>query len=359
VLASCHCAQINEQLTYRCGQAGECEPGRVCDGTWCVPMANAGGSATSGGGGGASGGSAGGACTPTKRCDADDCGSIGDDGCGAMLDCGGCVFPAVCGALEPNKCACVRADAGSQVCPQPVAGQTACGTRTIDNCGTFETFTCGGACPAGSPCVENICCSPPTEAELCASALFECGRGEVIDRCGTRRFIGCGGCGAGEQCIAVEHGSACVTTMASCVPENEFEFCEARGANCGAVSGMDRCGAMRMNVVCGGACDAGGCSSTTPNQCTCQPALSGCSVAAHCCGGLECGRAGLCCAGNQQPCDDDAFCCGGNTFCQQGRCCNGPGVACTSGTECCSGRCLADGGCDAVDAGNTWDGGEL
>ncbi len=349
VVSSCRCARLDDGLIYRCGPNGECEPGHVCELGLCV---------TGFDGGEDAGADAG--CTPTRRCEPGTCGVLADDGCGNTLDCADCELPLRCGAVEPNRCGCVKLDAGSLTCPLPVAGQRACGTKTLDNCGTLETFACGDpTCPNGGVCVENICCDPVPDLELCSATTgFVCGRAEVIDRCGTHRVFGCPSCGAGEQCVYGDFGSTCVTAMA-CEPENDFELCNRLGANCGALSALDRCGAMRTGVVCGGDCDAGSCTSTLPNQCTCQPLLAGCAVQAHCCAGLECGAAGLCCVGIGAACDDDSQCCGGQAFCQQLRCCYGPGVACSKADACCSGVCGADGGCEAVDAGHTWDGGEL
>ncbi|MBL8954720.1 MAG: hypothetical protein JNK82_28340 [Myxococcaceae bacterium] len=321
MLTSCRLATFDETLTYRCGPAGECEAGLVCRDGFCeVPgiVEDAG-------------------CVP-HGCFPDDCSAQVDDGCGGVIDCGPCMTGLVCGALRPNKCDCVKADAGAQVCQQPGPGQLGCGTKAHDNCGTVETFTCGGDCPGNMRCFENVCCLPPTEAELCTSAHFGCGRGEVIDRCGVRRVLDCGLCGMGQRCHADDVGSQCVPSTSMCEAENDPELCDARGANCGTVSTVDRCGVART-VSCGGACDAGACTSSQPNQCACQPLRAGCMLASQCCTGLLCSAAGLCCVGDGQACGDDADCCGSGS-CELGICCAGSS-------------------CHRSDGGSTWDGGEL
>ena len=324
---------------------GECEEERLCVGGLCLAP-DAGMDVDAG-------------CVPTRGCSFAECGPIGvDDGCGNLLDCGGCETGFTCGLLVPNRCGCIPFDAGTQVCPKADAGIAMCGSITLNNCGTFETFVCGPAtCDTGFECAENLCCSPPSDAQLCATSRFECGRGVAIDACGTRRELDCGACtGLGERCVATEEGSVCVTPV--CSPQSAADFCNRHGANCGALTAMDNCGQLRFDVPCGDACDAGECTSTQPNQCVCQGVLSGCDHPGQCCTGLTCGTANLCCVKPADACTDDSDCCG-TSWCSQGACCVGTGAACTRGQECCSGVCGSDGGCEYVDAGSTWDGGEL
>lgn len=348
-VSSCRCAELTPGLVYPCGEAGECEPGFSCVGGWCVDSD-----------GGFDDGGVDAGCVPTRTCTREECGVVAsDDGCGNPLDCGGCDLPFSCGLLVPNRCGCTPFDAGSQVCPKADAGVGMCGEITVNNCGVFETFVCGPpTCATGFECTDNICCFPPSEAQLCQNAHFQCGRGVVIDSCGTRREIDCGGCTTpGFRCIPTEEGSMCVSPV--CTPEENAEFCSSHGANCGTLSAVDNCGALRVNVSCGGSCDAGTCTSTQPNQCVCQGVLEGCRNPAQCCTGLTCGTANLCCVALGNSCTDDSDCCG-TSWCSQGACCGGTGAACTTNQQCCSGICGNDGGCEYVDAGvSEWDGGEL
>ena len=109
-----------------------------------------------------------GPCTALRCADLDrPCGEI-DDGCGGVLDCGGCEAPLECGAREPNVC-----DAPDECTPECVEGELACGD---DSCGG----SCG-SCPderwdchdTGVCCIRaNESCQPLLEGCNCCPGLF-------------------------------------------------------------------------------------------------------------------------------------------------------------------------------------------
>jgi hypothetical protein len=119
------------------------------------------------------------------------CGSIGD-GCGNVLDCGGCPAPQSCGAGGiANQC-------GVPPCTPRTCAQAgaACGA-VGDGCG--GVLQCGG-CAAPAGCggggTPNQCGTPGCTPRTCAQAGATCG--PVGDGCGG--IIQCGTCTAPNIC---------------------------------------------------------------------------------------------------------------------------------------------------------------
>lgn len=238
-----------------------------------------GGSAGTGGSGGVgTGGSGGGGkgepCTPTT-CAAEgaECGWI-FDGCGEILDCGGCPEGGECGRHQANRCGACEPRTCADVAEQ---GKTACGLHD-DGCG--GTLDCGG-CPQGQVCgdgTRNLCVEGSeggdigvickTREEACAGEGVECG--PVGDGCGG--LIDCGTCTAPDTCGGAGVPGQCGQPPA-CVPKT----CAELGYECGMA--VDNCGNA---IDCG--------SLTCPEG--------------EVCGGDGANRCGKGGSGNQDRCDD-------------------------------------------------------
>jgi hypothetical protein len=117
------------------------------------------------------------------------CGPV-SDGCGGILNCGGCNSPQVCNA-STNTC-CNETTCAAQ-------GAT-CGTVNA-GCGPEFVLTCG-TCGAGQGCSSNHCVTCPSNA--CSLQGAQCGT--ITDpTCGVTT---CGTCGAGTHCDATNHCAA-------------------------------------------------------------------------------------------------------------------------------------------------------
>ncbi|MCB9740173.1 MAG: hypothetical protein H6747_12985 [Deltaproteobacteria bacterium] len=248
-------------------------------------------------------------CTPKS------CGDLGygcgtaDDGCGKVLDCGGCPTDKVCGG--DHQC-------GDKPCAPKTCKDlaVACGPAS-DGC--EKTLDCGG-CGSGQLCDKGQCiCKPKT----CADVGAVCG--EASDGCG--KTLQCGDCQAGQSCTAGQ----CL-----CKPKT----CEGLGVSCGTPSdGCGKtlqCGSCGDGKVCGpqGSCDC------APKSCSDQALL--CGVGSDSCGkALDCGtcEAGKLCEAGACVCKpktcselgcgthDDG--CGKTLDC--GACKGGCGQACPTG----------------------------
>jgi hypothetical protein len=183
------CAQQN----ITCGPAGDgC--GRLLDcGSCQLP-------ATCGGGGvpGQCGAPDAATCKPQTCTDQHlGCGLAGD-GCGNQLDCGSCPTGQACGGGGvPGQCG--APDGGSCVPTTCVSQGIGCGP-TGDGCGNL--IQCGG-CPTGQTCggagVSGQCGTPPQNqcvALTCAQQGFNCG--PAGDGCG--HLLQCGTCSGGATC---------------------------------------------------------------------------------------------------------------------------------------------------------------
>lgn len=119
-------------------QCGTCPVGQTC------------------GGGGPNKCGTGVSCTP-RSCNSVNaqCGTIGD-GCGGVLDCGTCTAPATCGVVNgvPNRCGTNNGGCNKLTC----ASQNAACGPTSDGCG--GVLDCGG-CLSGYQCQANQCVELP------------------------------------------------------------------------------------------------------------------------------------------------------------------------------------------------------
>ncbi len=211
-----------------CGLALDCSRfgGEICD-------ADAGESC---GGGGVPAACGKPACTPKNRGQAcagsgasRSCGKV-SNGCGQLIDCGGCAGDQVCGLASANLCGEVP------IC-KPVPVTTACAGKcgtVADGCG--HSYSCTGAnggvtckgnayCGANAP---NSCGVPPSTCtpKTCAALGHSCGL--ASDGCGgiLNCWGGCapgnascvGACGEAQACLAGASGGSqsCVNGTGGC-----------------------------------------------------------------------------------------------------------------------------------------------
>lgn len=126
-------------------------------------------------------------CRPAS-CEAGACGMQGD-GCGGVITCGTCAAGETCGGGGPNRC-------GPGACQPRTCAELGASCGAISN-GCGATIDCG-SCPSGQACgtaQPNQCgaaCKPVT----CAQVLAQCGT--VSDGCGQQ--LDCGGCQSGLSC---------------------------------------------------------------------------------------------------------------------------------------------------------------
>jgi hypothetical protein len=282
-------------------QCGDCPAGLFCGG---------GGSSKCGNGqtdGGVS------LCTPKSCADIGaHCGKQGD-GCGNVIDCGGCTAPAYCGGGGSNVCGQGGPDGGSNCTPKSCTDLNAhCGVQG-DGCG--NTINCG-ACTAPAFCGgggTNVCGQggadggSPCTSKTCGQLNAACG--QQGDGCGNT--ISCGTCNAPAFCGGGgvnQCGQGGSDGGSTCAPKN----CAQLGAGCG-IQG-DGCG----NTVNCGTCTAPAfCGGNGTNQCGQGGADGGSPCVSKTCAqlGATCGTQGDGC-GNPLDCGTcaaPAFCGGGGT----------------------------------------------
>ncbi len=309
-----------------------------------------------------------GACAPA--CPADrQCGKA-FDGCGNLVDCGGCGDGAEChqgqccpsaeslcaaqdlecgGTFDPvcqRAVACGSCAGGAVCAPDGSGGTTCCASTACEDqgrtCGSALDTTCGifglfvdcGTCPGGELCTGGGSCCEPTVCEqtglTCGSAFdFTCGA-----------WVDCGTCGDAQTCI---DGSCCAATV-----------CQDEG-RCGFTYD-ERCGTW---VDCGGCGDGQLCDNfvdgtcCTPTACqdqgrTCGPVFD-CGIHLVTCGACECDEtcdaSGSCCQpltceALERACGSVEDGCGGAIWC--GGCADGE--ACTAAGECCRPRTCEEAG---------------
>jgi hypothetical protein len=228
-------------------------------------------------------------CRP-QQCTPATCASLGfncgdhADGCGGIArdaqgeeGCGDCTGNQRCGLGGPGLC-------GSASCP-PIDIADACDTDSCglvsDGCGgTLDCGPCepGEVCGGGGPnvCGEGSCAQIP-KAEACMG--FNCGL--VSDGCGGTHD--CGECTPPDSCGG--GGMPNVCGHPACVPFTKEEAC--MDLECGWVS--DGCGGA---INCGTCPDGSVCGGAGPNLCGDVCAPTSCTAE-----GAECGKIGDDCGG--------------------------------------------------------------
>ena len=222
---SCHA------LGYTCGKnADGCGALVDCGGCSGNDYCGGGGFSRCGAGDGGVTGD-GGVCAPKTCADLGLTCGLNADGCGGVIDCGACAAPALCGASGFSRCGGPSSPDGG---PAPACVPATCASLHA-SCGSSGDG-CGGVLDCGS----------------CASPAF----------CGGGGFSVCGG----------SNGSA---PAPACVPAT----CKKLGVDCGPAG--DGCGNLLQCGTCGGAdvCGGGGtpgaCGHTCTGLCTQQVACTG------------------------------------------------------------------------------------
>lgn len=283
-------------------------------------------------------------CTPAT------CSSLGfncgqhADGCGGIArnsqgieGCGTCSAGQTCGLGGPGLC-------GGSNC-SPIPGPTACAGK---NCGSVSngcggTYVCG-TCPdpqvcggAGTP---NVCgngtCSPIPKATACANK--NCG--QASDGCGGS--YDCGTCVAPDTCGGGGQANVCGHPV--CTPSTKAQACA--GKQCGWASdgcgGAIQCGTCPNGGVCGGAGPNQCGSSCTPTSCAAEGAQCG-AISDECGSTLNCGNCPsgqTCGAAGPNKCGSGPSCTP-RTCAQAGAQCGLIGDGCNGVLDC--GGCTAPG----------------
>jgi hypothetical protein len=255
------------------------------------------------------------------------------DGCGGLIDCGGCPTGQTCGAGGFSVCGDASmsgdgsmSDGGTFACVPSTCqslsytcgkngdgcgGILDCGTcSSPDRCGGGGFSKCGsftGTSDAGSLCTPTTClslgydCGPAADS---CGGLLQCGTCAAPETCGGGGFSKCGlppGIGPDGGPVSL------------CTPTT----CPALGYNCGAAAdgcgGLLQCGSCTAPQTCGSGgfskCglppgigpDGGPLVSCTPTTCSalgynCGPASDGCGTLLQCgtCTGSQvCGAGGF------------------------------------------------------------------
>lgn len=180
-----------------------------------------------------------------------------------------------------------------------VSGTDVCGNpKNVANCGScYSPRTCGGA---GTP---NQCGCGQTDAEFCSARGATCGQVSGYDSCSIYRTAACGSCSSPQTCNGAN--------MCVCVAESDAALCSRLSKTCGAMTAVDNCGTSRSVSSCGTCstanttCGGGG----TPNVCGCTPESAaalcqrlgkncGTITATDNCGGARTAACGTCAAGS-------------------------------------------------------------
>ena len=305
-------------LSLTLGMAG-CGSNPMSSSSTDTPAGGSGGDAPSAGSGGdapsAGGGSGGGNGCQALTCAAQgkNCGDL-PDGCGGVLDCGGCSGGSICGLLTANVCTspaelCLRLPS-ADVCSgkecgldgDGCGGTYPCGTCTSGEvCGVSAPFQCGAV-----PVVSETDC--PARIESCAAVGAECGL--IGNGCGGS--IDCGGCGPGELC-GIDAPQRC--DPAVCEPLGAAIACTGKcglaSNGCGneVAEGVIDC-TIDFPCAAGESCGGGGVANQCGSGVFCQPLGAGAACATR-----ECGAAGDGCGG-AHDCGD----CSAGEVCRSGLC---------------------------------------
>jgi hypothetical protein len=235
-----------------------------------------------------SAGGAGGCVPATCAALGIECGAA-PDGCGTVIECGGCPECSICGGGgTPGVCG------GAECCPATCAQQgIQCG-QAGDGCGGL--LDCG-ACPPGLGCSNGMCegCVPKS----CAVQGLDCG--PAGDGCGG--VIDCGTCLCPYICGYAGQPGVCAA------PECTPTTCAQQGIQCGLIAdgcggdgcggGVLQCGTCPAGQTCGGGGmpgKCGACTDTCAHSVDCGPAaplclhdgVTGCNTCVGNCGGLMC-----------------------------------------------------------------------
>jgi hypothetical protein len=325
-------------------------------------------------------GSDGGTCK--KTCADDECGPIAD-GCGDLINCGGCDAPATCGGGgEPSRCGGEAACTPTS-CEQlgATCGEQPDGCGGVLDCWSNAAKQNGNACTGdGEQCIDGDCQVPPTSCDkkTCSDYDGDGLCGPVSDGCGGT--LECGfECASDEICGAASPGEC---GKATCTPEScESALARLGDGFCGFVP--DGCGGEieDCSEVCtgGDTCGGGGtpdvCGQGSTEECvprtladcgtTCGPISDGCGDVVECggctdpdtCGGGgvpgECGSPACepwTCADFSANCGSISDGCGGTVDCDVGGGCDSDeacnanqcqGIVCEPLTqaEACTGFC--------------------
>jgi hypothetical protein len=291
------------------------------------------------------------------------CGQQGD-GCGNVIDCGGCQLPQTCGGGGiHNACGgtntCIQ-----RTCADAMAncGPVSDGCGGLLQCGSCTSpETCGGGGTA-SQCGGDSGCIATT----CAQQGISCG--PAGDGCGG--LLQCGSCTAPETCGGGGTPGVCGQTIVDagsgnmCIPRT----CMQQGINCGPAGdgcgGLLQCGVCASPETCGGGGMPGVCGGNSGCAAkTCADLGFNCGPAGDGCGGeLMCGSctAPQTCGGGGTP-----GVCGGFNNCVPKTCaslgmnCGPAGDGCGGllqcGNSCPAGQICGGGGqpgvCGPADAG--------
>ena len=252
-------------------------------------------------------------CRP-QQCTPSTCASLGftcgehADGCGGYArnaqgveGCGVCSGGQICGLNAPGICGgCVQIPKAT-ACPANSCGQVSDGCGGVHDCGTCPSGVCGG--DGANRCGPGTC-TPIPQATACASK--NCGA--VSDGCGNTYT--CGVCTAPDTCGGGGAPNVCGRPV--CTPKTTAEACN--GLSCGFVS--DGCGGA---INCGTCPNGGVCGGDGPNRCgssctptSCEAAGANCGAISDLCGALlncgncpsgqTCGAAGPNRCGDGPPC---------------------------------------------------------
>jgi hypothetical protein len=339
------------ELAYTCGMNGDgCGGTLDCGGCPAGQFCGGGGYSLCGGSTGSDGGSDGGqmnSCTPETCAGLKlTCGYAGD-GCGGVLDCGGCTSPQYCGGGGFNTCGGnngLLPDGSTPSCTPTTClavgytcGVAADGCGGVLNCGTcVNPQYCGGGgfdeCGGNNGLLPDggIPCTPTS----CTALGYTCG--VAADGCGG--VLNCGSCanpqycGGGGYSKCGGNNGLTLDGSVSCTPET----CASQGFTCGVAGngcgGTLNCGSCTDPTYCGGGGynKCGGNNGLTADgsvactRKTCAQLGYTCGITGDGCGGsLSCGS-----CSNPQYCGGGGFNqCGGNN----GLTADG-GVACTPTT---------------------------
>ncbi len=208
-------------------------------------------------------------CSPSTCADQGiECGAA-TDGCGNVLDCGGCAAGETCGGGGvPGKCG--SATCTPKTCPQLgwECGSTGDGCGNVLSCGDCQAAaTCGGGGVPGQ--CGQVTCTPKT----CGDQGIACG--QAGDGCGG--VLSCGDCTSPETCGG---GTPGVCGVLTCTPSDCGTRCGKQGDGCGGILDCPACdggaggcepitcaafGAQcgKIGDGCGGVVDCGACPSGT------------------------------------------------------------------------------------------------